>query len=320
MKLVVQIPAYNEEQTIAQTIREIPRQIPGIDSVEVIVIDDGSTDKTAEMAKLAGADQIIQTKTRTGLANAFRLGIETALKRGADLIVQTDADNQYPGSEIPRLIEPILNSKAEIVIGERRLKEIPDYPVFKLMLQRLGSWLVGILADEKITDAVSGFRAFSRESALKLNVLSDFSYTIETLIEAGRNQIPIAWVAVSVNVQPGRKSRLYQTLWQYLTRSVEAMVRTFSRYEPLKIFLTIGSIVFSGGLGIGIWFLYYFFTAGGKGHIQILILSAVLLIIGFQIMLIALVADLIAGNRKMLEEALYRIRKLEFREKDSGQR
>jgi len=319
MKLVVQIPCHNEEATIAQTIKEIPRRIPGMEKVEVIVIDDGSEDHTVELAKQAGADQVVQIGKNTGLANAFRTGLEAALKSGADLIVNTDGDNQYPGREIPRLIEPILNSGAEMVIGERRLKEIQGYSAIKLLLQRLGSWFVGLLAGVKVRDAASGFRAFTRETALKLNVLGKFSYSVETLIEAGRNRMKIAWVSVSVNPQPGRKSRLYQSLGQYLTRSLEAMVRTYSRYEPLRIFLAIGSVIFLGGFGIGAWFLYYFFTIGGKGHIQILIFGAVLLIIGFQVMLIGLIADLIAGNRKMLEELIYRIRKLEAGEKDHTQ-
>jgi len=311
MKLVVQIPCHNEEAVIAETIREIPRQIPGVDQVEVIVIDDGSTDQSANLAQAAGADRVIRSETQMGLAHCFRTGIETALGLGADLIVNTDGDHQYPGSEIPRLLEPILKARAELSVGERRLSEMPAYPRFKLFLQRLGSWFVGKLAGVEVRDAASGFRAFSREAALKLSVLGKFSYTIETLIEAGRNQMPIAWVPVRVNPQPGRRSRLYQSLGQYLTRSVETMIRTFARYEPLRIFLAIGSAVFLGGLGIGIWFLYYFFTGGGKGHVQILILAAVLLIIGFQTMLIGLLADLIASNRKMLEELIYRLRKLE---------
>ncbi len=320
MKLVVQIPCHNEQDSITQTIQEIPRRIPGIDRVEVIVIDDGSEDRTAEFAGKAGADQIIQTGKKTGLANSFRIGMEAGLKRGADIIVNTDGDHQYPGSEIPRLIEPILKSQAGMVVGERRLKEIPGYSSFKLFLQKIGSAFVGILAGVEVRDAASGFRAFSREAGLKLNVLGKFSYTMETLIEAGRNQIKTAWVSVPVNPQPGRTSRLYRNSGQYLTRSLEAMLRTFSRYEPLRIFLAIGSVIFLGGFGIGIWFLYYFFTVGGKGHIQILILAAALLTIGFQTMLIGLLADLIAGNRKMLEELVYRVRKLEAGEQDQSQK
>ncbi len=320
MKLVVQIPCHNEAATIAQTIKEIPRAIPGIDRVEVIVIDDGSSDQTAEIAKTAGADQVVRIAQKSGLANSFRTGMNAALTRGADIIVNTDGDNQYPGAEIPLLLEPILNASAEMVVGERRLKEIQGYSGLKLLIQRLGSWFTGVLAGVEVRDAASGFRALTREAGLRLNVLGKFSYTLETLIEAGRNRMRIAWVPVRVNPQPGRQSRLYGSVGEYLTRSVETMARTYSRYEPLRIFLAIGSAVFLSGFGIGVWFLYYFFSDGGKGHVQILILAAVLLIIGFQTMLIGLLADLIAGNRKMLEELVFRLRKLETGGKEQGQK
>ncbi len=309
---MVQIPCFNEEQTIAQTIKSIPRSIPGVDKVEILVVDDGSSDKSIEKAKSAGADHILALGKRQGLARAFLKGLEKALELGADIIVNIDADNQYPGEEIPRLIEPILNQSADIVVGERKLKELPNYSSIRLFLQKLGSWFLGILAGEKIKDGASGFRALSRESALRLCVLSDFTYTLETLIEAGRQKLRIAWVEVRVNPQPGRKSRLYSSVPQYLFRSIEAMIRTYSRYEPLKVFSLIGSLIFLGGFGIGVWFLYYYFTAGGKGHIQILLLGAILMIIGFQVILIGLVSDLIAGNRKLLEELIYRLRKIEF--------
>ena len=209
------------------------------------------------------------------------------------------------------MLEPLLNSGADLVVGKRALSELPGYSGSKLVLQRLGSWFVGILAGERTEDAPSGFRAMSREAALRMNVLGRFSYTLETLIQAGRTGMRVKWVPVHVNVQPGRRSRLYRNLSQYLARSVEAMLKTFTRYEPLRIFLALGSLVFAGGFGIGIWFLYYYFTAGGKGHVQMLILAAVLMIIGFQVGLIGLLADQISGNRKMLEELLYRVRKLE---------
>ena len=237
-----------------------------------------------------------------------------ALKMGADIVVNTDGDNQYPGREIARLIQPVLRKEAEMAVGQRKLSELAGYPSWKLFLQKLGSWFTGRLAGQAINDAASGFRAMSREAALKLNVFGEFSYTLETLIEAGRNGMRLAWVPVPVNPQPGRQSRLYRSLGQYLARSVEAMVRTFSRYEPLRVFAAIGGTVFTGGFGIGVWFLYYFFSAGGKGHVQILILGAVLMIIGFQVVLIGLVADLISGNRKLLEELLYRMRKLDASE------
>jgi glycosyltransferase involved in cell wall biosynthesis len=311
MKLVVQIPCHNEAATISQTIREIPRSIPGIDHVAVLVIDDASRDQTAEIAKQAGADKIVSLEKKMGLAAVFRTGLDAALKMGADIIINTDGDNQYPGREIESLVRPVLNREAEMAVGQRKLSELAGYSSVKLFLQRLGSWFTGLLAGQEVRDAASGFRAMSREAALKLNVFGEFSYTLETLIEAGRNRMRLAWVPVAVNPQPGRQSRLYRNVGQYLARSMEAMVRTYSRYEPLRVFAAIGGAVFAGGFGIGIWFLYYFFSAGGKGHVQILILGAVLMIIGFQVFLIGLVADLISGNRKLLEELIYRMRKLD---------
>jgi len=313
MKLVVQIPCYNEAETIEETIKQVPRKIPGIDEILVLVIDDASEDGTGEIAKKSDADLVVRLKERSGLARAFMVGMEKALEMGADIVVNTDGDNQYPGGQIPRLIEPIIKGEAEIVVGERRLRELEGYSWFRLFLQRLGSWFVGLLSGIEVKDAPSGFRAFSREAGLRLSVLGEFSYTIESLIEAGRNRLRIGWVPVQVNPQPGRKSRLYRNLGEYLIRSVETMIRTYSRYEPLRVFLLIGLIIFLCGFGIGVWFLYYYFTAGGKGHIQILILSALLMIIGFQTGLIGLLADLIAGNRKLLEELIYRVRKEEYR-------
>jgi len=316
MKLVVQIPCYNEAETIAETIKQVPRKISGIDEVLVLVIDDASEDGTGEIAKKSGADLVVRLKERSGLARAFMVGMEKALKMGAEVLVNTDGDNQYPGEEIPRLIEPIIKGEAEVVVGERRLRELKGYSWFRFFLQRLGSWFVEVLSGVEVKDAASGFRAFSREAGLRLSVLGEFSYTIESLIEAGRNGWRIGWVPVRVNPQPGRRSRLYRNLGEYLIRSVETMIRTYSRYEPLRVFLTIGIIIFLCGFGIGVWFLYYYFTVGGRGHIQILILSAVLMIIGFQTGLIGLLADLIAGNRKLLEELIYRIRRLEHQTPD----
>jgi len=316
MKLVVQIPCHNEAASLGQTISEIPRQIPGIEKVLVLVVDDASTDQTVEIARRSGADKVVSLGQKMGLAAAFMAGITNALNLEADIIVNTDGDNQYPGGEIPALLQPIIRGQADMVVGERRLSELEGYPRFRLFLQRLGTCFTGILAGQKVRDAASGFRAFSREAALRMSVLGRFSYTLETLIEAGRNHLRVAWVPVRVHPQPGRQSRLYRNLGQYLARSVEAMVRTYSRYEPLRIFIAIGAVIFSGGFGIGAWFLYYFLTAGGKGHVQIVILGAVLMIVGFQVMLIGLVADLIAGNRQLLEEILYRLRKLHSRSLD----
>jgi len=318
MKLVVQIPCHNEEETISKTIKEIPRQLKGIEQVSVLVIDDASEDQTAAIAEQAGADRVVRLKEKVGLAAAFAAGLDSALQMAADIIVNTDGDNQYPGEEIGRLIEPILKGEAELVVGERRLAELEGYPRLRLLFQKLGSWFVGLLSGQKVRDAASGFRGLTRDAALRLSVLGRFSYTLETLIEAGRKGMRVAWVPVRVNPQPGRESRLYKNLGQYLARSLEAMARTYSRYEPLRVFLAIGGLIFICGFGIGVWFLYYFFTAGGKGHVQILIFAAVLIIIGFQTILIGLLADLISGNRKLLEELIYRMRKLDHKDSNRG--
>ena len=311
MKLIVQIPCLNEEKTIGRTIADIPRRIPRIDKVEVLVIDDGSTDRSREMARKAGADHLIGFTNRKGLARAFSAGIDAALKMGADIIVNTDADNQYRGEDIPRLIAPILEKKADIVVGDREVENIEHFSLIKKALQKIGSWVVRKLSGTKIPDAACGFRAYDREAAFSLNVVSNFSYTLETLIQAGKGDLAVAHVTIQTNPQT-RPSRLFTSTFEYLKRSVATLIRIYTMYEPLKVFSLIGGALILGGTALSLRFLYYFFTEGGRGHIQSLIFAAILLIVGFQVLVIGLLADTIAANRKLTESALRRVKKLEL--------
>jgi len=311
MKLIVQIPCLNEEKTVGETIREIPRRIEGIDRVEVLVIDDGSTDQTRREAQAAGADHLVAFVQRKGLARAFMAGIDASLRLGADLIVNTDADNQYRGEFIPALIAPILENKADIVVGDRQVADIEHFSPLKKSLQKLGSWVVRKLSGTSIPDAASGFRAYNREAAMRLNVVSNFSYTLETLIQAGKGNISVAHVPVRTNL-PTRPSRLFRGIFDYTKRSCATLVRIYTMYEPLKVFSGIGSLIMLAGGALAARFLYFYATGQGKGHIQSLIFAAIFLIVGFQVLVIGLLADTIAANRKLTEETLYRIRKLEL--------
>ena len=310
MKLIVQIPCLNEALTLPQTIAEIPRQIDGVDVVEVLVIDDGSTDETARIALRAGADHIVRHKTNKGLAQAFRSGIDAALEIGADIIVNTDADNQYPGRFIPDLIRPILENKADIVVGDRQVRQNPNFSWSKRRLQALGAWVVGSLSGISIPDAVSGFRAISREAAMRLNVVSPFSYTIETLIQAGTHQMMVTAVPIETNPKT-RRSRLFRSIPQFIMHSLMTMVRIYTMYHPLRMFGYIGILLGIVGLVPIVRFVYLYFFESGAGHIQSLILGGILLLMGFVTMLVALLADLINFNRRLIESTLQKIRALE---------
>ncbi len=315
MKLIVQIPCLNEEATIGATIRDIPREIPGIDRVEVLIIDDGSTDRSVAAAREAGADHVVSFTNRKGLARAFMAGIDTALSRGADIIVNTDADNQYRGEDIAVLIGPILRGEADIVVGDREVETIVHFSPVKKTLQKLGSWVVRKLSRTAVPDAASGFRAYNREAALSINVVSDFSYTLETLIQAGTGRLAVGHVPIRTNPQT-RPSRLFTSIPGYLSRSVATLVRIYTMYQPLQVFSAIGGFsILIGGILSG-RFLYYLITEGGRGKVQSLIFAAVFLIVGFQILIIGLVADTIASNRKLTENVLYRVKKLESRRED----
>ena len=315
MKLIVQIPAYNEETTIAQTLRDIPKKIEGISSIETLVIDDGSSDNTVDAARKAGASHVLQLKTHRGLSAAFIAGIDFALRLGADIVVNTDADNQYLGADIARLVSPIVRGTAEVVIGDREVSKSPHMSPFKRALQRLGSWSVGLASGVRVSDATSGFRAFSRDAAMQINVFNPFTYTLETIIQSGNRNLGLQSVPVRTN-PPSRPSRLYRGLGTYLRKSVATIFRIYTLYKPLKTFFLIGALLILAGAAIGARFLWFFFEGDRGGHVQSLILAAIFLIIGFQTLLIGLVADLISVNRRLSEEVLIRLRKMRSPERE----
>ncbi|HSY50613.1 MAG TPA: glycosyltransferase family 2 protein [Thermoanaerobaculia bacterium] len=310
MKLIVQIPAFNEEATIAQTLRDLPKKIDGILTIESLVVDDGSSDNTAEAARKAGATHVVQLKTHRGLSSAFLAGINAALRLGADIIVNTDADNQYAGADIPKLIAPIVRGTADVVIGDREVARSPHMSGFKRLLQRLGSRTVGLASGIRVNDVTSGFRAFSREAALQINVFNPFTYTLETVIQAGNRNLGVQSVSVRTNA-PTRPSRLYHGIGTYLRKSVATIFRIYTIYKPLKTFFTIGALLLLAGSALGARFLWHFTHGDRGGHIQSLILAAVFLIVGFQTSLIGLVADLISVNRRLSEEVLVRLKRME---------
>lgn len=312
MKLIIQIPCLNEEKTLPVTLKDLPKQIDGIDEIETLVIDDGSTDQTVDVARKHGVTHIVRLTNRKGLAEAFMTGLDACLKLGADIIVNTDGDNQYRGSDIARLIKPILRGKADMVVGDRQVDRVVYFSPLKKKLQKLGSWVVRHVSNTSVPDATSGFRAYSREAALRLNIISRFTYTLETIIQAGKKNIALSHVKVATNGKL-RESRLFQSIPSYIKRSIGTMLRIYTMYEPLKTFVKIGAFIFSAGFFVSLRFLwYYLFVDGGRGHIQSLILSAVLMLIGFQVGLIGLVADLISGNRRLIEDCLYRVKKIEM--------
>jgi glycosyltransferase involved in cell wall biosynthesis len=311
MKLIVQIPCFNEETSLPLTLRDIPRTIEGIDKIEILVIDDGSTDRTAEIAKELGVDHIVKFTKNKGLARAFTSGIDASIKLGADIIVNTDADNQYKGEDIPKLIKPILEGKADIVVGDRRVNSIEHFSSTKKVLQSVGSWVVRKLSETDIPDTTSGFRAYSKDAALKLNIVSPFTYTLESIIQAGKKHMTIVHVPIRTN-EKLRESRLFKSIPAYIKRSIITIIRMYTMFQPLKVFFYIGISLFSlGCLGI-LRFLYFFFAAGGAGHIQSLIVSGVLIILGFMLLMIGLIADIISFNRQLIEDTLYRVRKMEL--------
>ncbi len=311
MKLIIQIPCLNEEQSLPKTLADVPRDIPGIDTIETLVIDDGSTDRTVEIARELGVDHIIRNINNRGLARSFRRGLDACLSLGADIIVNTDADNQYKGKDICRLVQPIIDGEADIVIGDRQTAKIEHFSAIKKLLQWLGSSVVRQLSGTDIPDTVSGFRAISREAALKLNIVSPYSYTIEMVIQAGKKNMAITHVPVEVNPTT-RESRLSTSIASFVGNQLSSMIRMYSMYEPLRVFFSIGLVLcLIGALPI-VRFLYFFFTAGGNGHLQSLVLGGVLVIIGFVTLVIGLVADLISFNRQLTEMTLEKVRRMEL--------
>lgn len=315
MKLVIQIPCYNEAETLPATLGDLPKSVPGIDSIEVLVIDDGSDDGTAAVARAHGVKHVVRAPVNQGLARAFAAGLDYALKIGADIIVNTDGDNQYRGDCIAKLVAPILHHEAEVVVGNRNPARLGHFSFIKRRLQALGSSIVRGLSGTSIPDVTSGFRAFSREAALRMNVVSEFTYTLETVIQAGIKQLAVTHVDIDVNPVT-RPSRLFPNIRSYVVRSAVTIVRIYALYNPLRVFVLIGGALLLGGLGIGLRFTIYYFVDGGAGHIQSLILAAVMLITGFQAILFGIIADLVGSNRRMIEDALLRIRRVELRERD----
>ena len=315
MKLIIQIPCHNEEKCLPVTLRDLPEKIDGIDEIETLVIDDGSTDATAAVAEREGVDHIVRLPSKRGLAEAFRKGLEKSLELGADIMVNTDGDNQYSGRDIAKLVAPILEKKAEIVIGCRDIFTIKHFSFIKKMLQKVGSGVVRRFSKTDIPDVTSGFRAYSRDAALRINVFSSYTYTLETIIQAGRKEIPMTSVGIKTN-EKLRESRLIKSLPSYIIRSVATILRVYLMYEPMRFFIKTGGLIISLSFLIGARYLYFFFFGVKKGgHLQSLILGAVLFMAGFMLIAIGLLADIIAANRKLNEETLFRMRKSEFSNK-----
>lgn len=311
MKLIIQIPCYNEAETLEVALNDLPKQIDGIDEIEYLIINDGSKDNTVEVAKNWGVHYVVNFKCNKGLAKGFMAGLDACLRQGADIIVNTDADNQYCGADIEKLVRPILDGKADIVIGERPIDDTEHFSPLKKKLQHIGSWTVRVASKTDVPDAPSGFRAYSRQAALKMNVVNEYTYTLETIVQAGRNKMAITSVPIRTNPEL-RKSRLFNSMFGYIKKSMLTIIRAFMMYKPLRFFTIIGSVIFLIGLILGIRFLVFVFMGASGGHIQSLILASTLLLLGFQTFISGLQADLIASNRKLLEDIQERVRRLDY--------
>ncbi|HUJ25947.1 MAG TPA: glycosyltransferase [Myxococcales bacterium] len=309
MKLVIQVPCFNEEASLPVTLAALPRQLPGIDVIEYLVVDDGSSDRTVEVAKSLGVHHVV-TGPHRGLARTFMAGIEASIDAGADIVVNTDADNQYCADDIGKLVEPILAGKAEMVVGARPIDAIEHFSPLKKLLQKLGSWAVRVASGTEVADAPSGFRAISRNAAMQLKVFSKYSYTLETIIQAGRKGMVVTSVPIRTN-EDLRPSRLVKSIASYVQRSLLTIVRIFMTYQPLRFFLLVGAVVFGAGVLIGVRFLWFLFTSSGAGHVQSLILASTCIMLGFITFIVGLLADIISVNRRLLEEINTRVWKLE---------
>ncbi len=310
-KLIIQIPCFNEAETLGIALDALPRSVPGVDRVEILIIDDGSVDGTAIVAKNWGVDHVVSLGANRGLARAFMAGLEASLKAGADIIVNTDADNQYCADDIPKLVQPILLRQSEIVVGARPIDKIRDFSPAKKVLQKFGSWVVRLASDTNIPDAPSGFRAFSREAALQMNVFNEYTYTLETIIQAGQKGIPITWVPIRTNGYL-RPSRLVKSIPSYIRRSIFTILRIFLAYKPLRFFLMAGSVPFTIGFLLGVRWLLLYFGGTTRSHVPSLILAAIAILIGFQLWILGLVADVLSVNRKLLEEIQVRSRRADI--------
>lgn len=319
MKLIIQIPCYNEAETLEIALNDLPKHIDGIDEIEYLIINDGSKDNTVEVARNWGVQHVVNFKRNKGLAKGFMAGMNECLRQGADIIVNTDADNQYCGEDIEKLVRPILDGKADIVIGERPIDQTEHFSPLKKKLQHLGSWVVRKASNTNIPDAPSGFRAYSREAALRMNIVNDYTYTLEQIVQAGRNKMAIISVPIRTNGEL-RPSRLFHSMFGYIKKSILTIMRAYMMYKPLRFFVTLGSIPFLGGIILGIRYLVYFFNGAGNGHIQSLLLAITLILLGTMIGIVGLQADVIAANRKLLEDIRYEIKKENYtnREKKSN--
>jgi glycosyltransferase involved in cell wall biosynthesis len=312
MKVIIQIPCLNEEETLPATLADLPREIEGVDEIETLIIDDGSTDRTIEVAKQCDVDHIVKLPNNRGLATGFQAGLDACLKLGADIVVNTDADNQYAGSDIPKLVAPILAGQAEMVVGDREVADIDHFSPAKKSLQKLGSWVVRRLSDTEVTDATSGFRAYNQEAALQLLVVDNFTYTLESLIQAGKGSVAVGEVKISTNAKT-RESRLFGSTSAYVRRNGLAIMRIYTRYEPLKVFSLLGLIAAIAAVLAWMPFLVdWIFNGDRDGHIQSLLLGAVLFIVAIQLFALGIIGDLLAGQRVMTQRVYERVRRIEL--------
>ena len=311
MKLIIQIPCFNEADTLEVTLNDLPKHINGIDEIEYLIIDDGSHDNTAEVAKKWGVNYVVRFRRNKGLAKGFMAGLDACLKNGADIIVNTDADNQYCGADIETLVRPILEKRAHIVIGERPIDDTEHFSPLKKKLQHFGSWVVRKASKTTIPDAPSGFRAYSREAAMRINVINDYTYTLETIVQSGREKMAVISVPIHTNPEL-RESRLFHSMWGYIKKSMLTIVRTYLMYRPLYFFFMLGGILALVGVGFFVRYFVFFCSGEGGGHLQSLILASTLLIVGFQTIVVGLLGDVISANRKILQDVQYHVRKMDY--------
>ena len=311
MKLIIQIPCYNEAETLEVTLNDLPKHIDGVDEIEYLIIDDGSTDNTAEAARNWGVHYVVRFRRNKGLAKGFMAGLDACLRNGADIIVNTDADNQYCGADIERLVRPIIDGEAHVVIGERPIDETEHFSPLKKRLQHMGSWVVRVASKTDIPDAPSGFRAYSRDAALRINVINDYTYTLETIVQAGRDKMAIKSVPIRTNPEL-RKSRLFNSMWGYVKKSIITILRAYLMYRPLYFFLLLGGFISAIGAAFFLRFLVFVIMGDSGGHVQSLIFASMMMVIGFQTIVVGLLGDIISANRKILQDVQYHLRKMDY--------